>query len=111
MSRRRSGGAGSARRRTRGPPRPQRTRGREGRRWSDRAFALPADDLEWGVPVPVDELGHRLEGEAGRQREVVADELLELGRTDPVDEIVDRPPVAAIAPVVADPPLDRVGHA
>src|SRR6185312_15274841 len=76
----------------------------------DGALALATDHFERHVPVPVDELVHRLQTEVGRHREVL-DEPLELARPDPLDEVVPLLAVLAVLLVVTDPALDRVRHA
>src|SRR3954471_11407675 len=116
-SRPRTGAGGSDPRGTRGPPRRCLPRNQgaarllDGRgRPSDRALALAANDLVRLVPLPVDEVLHVLEVELDRQRQVLGARL-ELGVADPLDEVVELLAVAPLGLVVADPALDRLGHA
>src|SRR5262249_14157550 len=74
----------------------------------DGALALAAADFERHVPVPVDELVHRLEAEVDREREVLY-KRLELAGADARCEVVPLLARLAVGLVVANPALDRVG--
>ena len=83
---------------------------------SDGAFAQtahsPSPRITWkgDVAVPVDEGVHRLQAEVHRQRELL-DEAFQLGRADALHELAPLLALVAGRLVVADPALDRLGHA
>src|SRR5204862_2246075 len=76
----------------------------------DGALPLAAFDLEGGAAVPVDELVHGLQTKIDRHRQIL-DELLQLSGPDAPGERAERLALAALTLVVADPALDRLGHA
>src|SRR4051812_41530600 len=77
---------------------------------SNRALALATHDLVRLVALPVDEVLHVLEVEFDRQREILRARL-ELGHADPLHERVELLALVPLGLVVAQPALDRLGHA
>src|SRR6476469_8821975 len=75
-----------------------------------RALALAANDFEWDVAVPVDELVHRLQSEIDRHRQIL-DDRLGLAGADTREVLVPVLAVVAVGLILADPALDRVGYA
>src|SRR5204862_1467521 len=76
----------------------------------DGALSLAAFDLEGSAAVPVDELVHGLQTKIDGHRQIL-DDALQLGRAHALGEGAEALSRAVPRLVVADPALDRLGHA